>query len=119
VPVSVIVSTTARGVVWQTPSDRFFPPIGLIRFLAYLAFAAFLIEWARCHRVSSKTHHLAWQRLVVSVGILSIIFMAACGGGGSSSSGGTAAGTYNLTVTAKSASSSNPDQTVTLTLNVQ
>ena len=117
VPVSVTVSTTAHSVVWRTPSNRFFSPIGLTGFLPYLLFVGFLMEWARRHCISSKTRHFAWQRLVF-VGILSIAFMAACGGGGSSTSR-TPAGTYSLTVTAKSASSVNPDQTVTLTLKVQ
>jgi hypothetical protein len=51
-----------------------------------------------------------------------VLGAAACGGGGSTTpppQTGTPVGTYTLTVTAQSASSTNPDQSVVLTLSVQ
>jgi len=129
VPVTVTVSTTARSVLSPAPTGRLFPQVTAARIaflFAYLAFVVSLFKWSRrFHHARSllTLHRPAWPKAIVLFGAVSFVLMAAgCGGGGGSSSPqhtGTPAGTYNLTVTAKSASSTNPDQTVPLTLTVQ
>ena len=128
ISVAVAVSTTARSVLLPTPSGRFFPPGTAGRFtlfLAYLALIAVLIARSqRCHS-SAALHRSARLKVAVLVGAVTVVLMATGCGGSSSltpptgTPTGTPAGTYNLTVTAKSASSINPDQKVTLTLIVQ
>jgi hypothetical protein len=129
VPVSVKVSTTARGFLPGVPYGRSLPPTGAVRFLSWLAWlAAFLLlialarRWngERCFGTAQPTLSMNLALLVC----LSIAMTAsACGGGGTSPppppQTGTPAGSYNLTVTAKSASSTNPDQSVALTLTVK
>lgn len=129
VPVSVSVSTMARGALPQSPGRKFFPPVTLVRFFLLLAsLAAFLLAIAMVQRLRHGGGSFELGRAVRPSNIalfacLSIVLgAAACGGGGSTTpppQTGTPVGTYTLTVTAKSASSTNPDQSVVLTLSVQ
>jgi len=128
VPVSVSVATTARGLLPGTPRRIFFPPVPLVRFFPPLAcLAAFLLAIAMARRLrhgggSFQLEQPVWPSNIALFACLSIVLGAAACGGGSATpppQTGTPAGNYSLTVTAKSASSTNPDQSVVLTLSVQ
>jgi sugar lactone lactonase YvrE len=127
VAVTVDVSTMARGVAPPMPSDRFLLPVTMTRaalLLAYLTIVAVAIAGWRCSRraaASLEARRSACPKVMTLLGSLCVVLMAAaCGGGSSTGPGtGTPQGTYHLSVTVKSASSTNPDQTVPLTLVVQ
>jgi sugar lactone lactonase YvrE len=127
VAVTVSVSTTARSGVWWIPSGPIFPPVTALRLgllLSCLAVIFALVAWARLVFYGSwpALDRAKWCRTIALFTAACVVFaIGACGGGGSTPPPptGTPAGSYSLVVTAKSASSVNPDQTVALTLNVQ
>jgi hypothetical protein len=124
VPITVTISTkagSAAGVLMAHPVDEGRRPLELLILGMTLAMIA-----ARRKRMRPKGLALAMA------GGLSLIFIVAvslsgCGGGGAGTNTspppqqvtGTPVGSYTFTVTAKSASSVNPDQSVNLLLNVK
>jgi hypothetical protein len=130
VPASVSVSTTARGSLPGVPDGKLLPPIVVVRFLPWITWlTAFLLLIAVARRLRNGDGCLgrAWPTFSMNLALLvclSIVLTAsACGGGGTPPppppQTGTPAGNYSLTVTAKSASSTNLDQSVALTLTVK
>ena len=129
VPVSVSVSTALRGGIPSLPPGGF-PPAETIRILiSLLCLLGFLLAILRLRnfcRIAEAASAPRFFRLNVALLICLSIALGSSGCGGGTSSPpppppptGTPAGIYNLSVTAKSASSTNPDQTVSLVLNVR
>jgi len=123
-PINVTISTkaaSAAAVPVTYPADK-------VRFVwLFIMITSLSLIAAAMGRMTPRRRALAIS------GGLSLIFVVAvslsgCGGGGGSGGGGTPppppvpgtpAGTYSFTITAKSASSVNPDQNVNLVLNVK
>ena len=124
VGISVSVSTTSRSALLMRPE---FP--NLYPFLRYLVVLAILIGLSIAGFLTRRAIGHTGALLVKRPGLCSVFVLVAlllvfigCSGGNSAPppppSGGTPAGTYTLNVTAASASSTNPNQTVSLTLQV-
>lgn len=122
VPVAVNVTTTARGSVPPVGLWRFFAPVPIEIVTAMLVIS--LLLWLAVASPDGygkgRRRQSSWLRagtMLVAAGLM--LLAAGCGGGSSSTPTGTPQGTYQLTVTAHSSSSTNPDQSVVLTLTVQ
>jgi trimeric autotransporter adhesin len=126
VPVTVTVSTTARGMLapQSEPATRMQPPAA-IQMLPLSVLAVLLLILTLLGATQSPTGRLRLARVALSACLVLMPIAAAtllvgCGGGSSSTTPppvtGTPAGTYTITVTATSGSTTAPTQ---LTLIVQ
>jgi len=126
VPVTVTVSTTARGMLapQSEPATRMQPPAA-IQMLPLSVMAVLLLILTLLGATQSPTGRLRLARVALSACLVLMPIAAAtllvgCGGGSSSTTPppvtGTPAGTYTITVTATSGSTTAPTQ---LTLIVQ
>ncbi len=125
-PVTVTVSTTARGMLapQSEPATRMQPPAA-IQMLPLSVLAVLLLILTLLGATQSPTGRLRLARVALSACLVLMPIAAAtllvgCGGGSSSTTPppvtGTPAGTYTITVTATSGSTTAPTQ---LTLIVQ
>ena len=127
-PVAVTVSTTARGMLapQSEPATRMQPPVALqmlpLSVLAVLLLIVTLLAAAQSPAARLRFARVALSACLVLMPIVAATLLVGCGGGSSSTPPppppvtGTPAGTYTITVTATSGSTT---ATTPLTLIVQ
>jgi hypothetical protein len=126
VGIAVTISTTARSSTVAPPPGSVFPhlqtgPLGALATLLILTVVLSSMAAGRKQPRRKLSLIPTFSMVLLAISVIS------CGGGGGGvappppppPAPGTPTGTYNFTITAKSASSTNPDQTVNLVLNVK
>jgi hypothetical protein len=124
VTVTVGISTTARSSAGVPSFETLY---AIHRTSPLLGLAALLLMVGTFTSMANRVRNRP-RKILVFVPVFSTlllgVFLLGCGGGSSGSTTtttipGTPVGSYSFTITAKSASSTNPDQTLNLVLNVR